>query len=134
MAVEHDVVPFAPAEALHLLDERVEVLGERGPRKGGRARRDVDDASPHPRGDDLRDRGVLAAGEDVHLEADPAQLPGQLADVDVHPARLLAAERGQRAGVQREQRDAAHATVTRKTSVGTAPKPYLYGSSPRRKS
>src|SRR2546425_12433353 len=50
----------------------------------------------------------------------PTELAGELADVHVHPARLLSSERGERAGVDREHRDAeraapAHSILTAQT-------------------
>jgi hypothetical protein len=75
-----------------------------------RARRQVDHARVLGQRHHARDGGVLRAREDVGGHAHPRQLARQLADVHVHPARLLAAERGERARVHAEQRDAeAHA-------------------------
>src|SRR5213592_2764413 len=55
------------------------------------------------------DRRVLRAREHVHLDAHASELAGELADVHVHPARLLAPEGGERAGVDGEHRDAERA-------------------------
>ena len=85
----------------------------------------------HPRvvaeGHDAADARILRAGEHVHLDAHPTQLARGLAHVHVHPARLLGAQRGQRAGVDGQHRDAqVHGdTRTLRRSVGTGPKAYL---------
>jgi hypothetical protein len=42
---------------------------------------------------------VLRAGEHIHVNAGLAERAGELPDVDVHPAGILAAQDGQRAGV-----------------------------------
>ena len=134
VAVEKRVLdPPGAAEGVHAVGEGREVLdlGRSGDRTR-RARLEVDDPGALAQADDLRDRGVLAAGEHVHLEARPPELPGELAHVDVHAPRFLAAERGQRArvdGQKREPRqvrdDHDRSRVIRRTSVGSAPNPYL---------
>src|SRR5881397_3123061 len=103
------------------------------------ARGEMDDARARAEGDDARDRRVLRAREHVHLDAHPTELAGELADVDVHPARLLAPERGERTRVDREHRDPErgappHVIFTAQTSLATGSNSYLYRSSPRRKS
>src|SRR5437660_234236 len=124
------------APPFHALDELVEVIVEAlaGHRRL-RARRQVNDTHPVGELDDARDGRVLRAREDVHLGAHATELTGDLADVHVHPARLLAAQGGERAGVNAHHRDPqAHAILTVKTSAGEGPNSYLYRSSPRRKS
>src|SRR5206468_8308462 len=101
--------------------------------------REVDDARAVAQGDDAGDRRVLRAREHVHLDAHASELAGELADVHVHPARLLAPEGGERAGVDGEHRDAERAArrhwiLTAQTSSVTGSNSYLYRSSPRRKS
>ena len=149
VAVDEVVTRALPgAERLDARREGGQVPGHRGPRDGpGRAGGDVDDPRARPEPHDLGDRRVLAPREDVDAETQAAERARHLAHVHVHPARLLAAERGEGARVDRENGDArrgrhggrgerrhGRSRVTRRTSVGTAPKPYLYGSSPRRKS
>jgi hypothetical protein len=146
----HEVVADAlrGAERLNPLGELLEMVGDGRPRdRAGRARGHVDHAGPRTEAHHLGDRGVLASREHVDLEPETSERPRQLADVHVHATRLLAAEGGQRTGVHRQHRDPRPAgrrdgqdrrhdrsSVRRSTSVGAAPKPYLYGSSPRRKS
>ena len=55
---------------------------------------------------DLGRRAVGAAREDVDGDAERAELRGDLADVDVHPAGDAAAEGREGRGVHREHRDA----------------------------
>lgn len=47
----------------------------------------------------VRDVLILRAREHVHVDAHWAEIARQVADVDVHPAGVLAAERCQRTGV-----------------------------------
>ena len=140
--------PFARAERFDAPAERLEVVGHRGPRhRAGGAGGHVDHSRAGPEPHHLRDPGILAPREHVDVEAEAPERARHLAHVDVHPARLLASERGERARVHGEHGESRAArrtagegrrhgrsSVTRRTSVGTAPKPYLYGSSPRRKS
>ena len=75
-----------------------------------RPRRQVDHARAVGQTHHARDGGVLRAREHVHGRAHARQLARELAHVDVHAARLLAAERGERARVHAEHRDPeAHA-------------------------
>ena len=48
---------------------------------------------------------ILGAREHIHVDAHLSQLPRQFADVDVHPAGILAAQRRQRASVIRDHRN-----------------------------
>ena len=97
---------------------------------------EMDDARPVPHLHDARDGGVLRAGEHVDVRAHAAQLAGRLADVDVHPARLLAAGRGEGARVHGQDRDPQlHGRIRiLRSGSGVGPKSRLYDSSPRRKS
>ena len=79
----------------------------------GRAGIDVDDASVLADLDDVRHVRVLAPGEDVRLHAEAAEAATELTDVDVHAARLPAAERGQRAGVNAQDGDTQHPGLLR---------------------
>src|SRR4029450_1588585 len=88
-------------------------------------------AAPHH----TRDRRILRAREDVDAHAHASELARHLADVDVHPARLLATEGGERTGVNAQHRDVqVHWILTAQTASGTGSNSYLYRSSPRRKS
>ena len=126
------VVAVGDPPRVRAAHEVVEVVDDALARhRGLGAGRQVD--HPHARGerDHPRDRGVLGAREHVHQDAHAAELARELADVDVHPARLLAAERGQRAGVHAEHRDAeihgdsGGAMRTRHTSSATGSNSYL---------
>ena len=55
--------------------------------------------------DHVRDIRALSTGEDVAADAARAKRSTELAHVDVHAARLPAAERRQRAGVSAQDRD-----------------------------
>src|SRR4029077_12343950 len=101
-----------------------------------RARGQVHHAGARPQLHHPGNGRVLRAGEHVDVQPHAAELARDLAHVDVHAPRLLAAESGEGAGVHREHRDREvhRATLTLSTSSGEGPKPYLYGSSPRRKS
>jgi hypothetical protein len=55
---------------------------------------------------DPRNRRILGSRENVDVSAHAAQLAGRLSHVDVHAARLLAARRCQRTGVNGQHRDA----------------------------
>src|SRR5262249_18408582 len=67
----------------------------------------------HPRAptqrDDLRNPRRLLAREDIHREPETTEMSRDLAHVDVHPARLLASQRGQRTGVNGDDADALQA-------------------------
>ena len=65
--------------------------------------------------------GRLAAREHVHRNPEPPQVAGDLADVDVHAARLLPPERGERARVHGDDGDALHATTARGAGTGARP-------------
>src|SRR5881628_1993514 len=56
-------------------------------------------------GHDAGDRRVLRAREDVDRHAHAPELAGDLADVHVHAAGLLAAQRGKGARVDAQHRD-----------------------------
>ena len=55
---------------------------------------------------DARHVRVLRASEAVYGNPPPAQLATQVADVDVHPARLLTPQGSQRAGMDTDHGDA----------------------------
>ena len=69
---------------------------------------------------DARDGGVLRAGVDVHRDAAPRQLARQVAHVDVHAARFLAAQRGQRAGMDADHRNTFYHRQPRRQRVTSA--------------
>ena len=48
---------------------------------------------------DMRNMIILRTRENIYVNAHLAQLTRQLADIDVHPARILAAQRRERTGV-----------------------------------
>ena len=88
-------------ELVQVVVDQVLVVGLLGP--GGQ----VDDARLVAQAiADARDGGVLRAGEYIDGQPPPAQLTCQLAHIDVHPARLLAAKGGERAGMHAEHRNA----------------------------
>jgi hypothetical protein len=97
-------------------------FGAGGEMNDARARRQLDDAG---------NRGILRACEDVDADTHPRELAGHLADVNVHPARFLGAERGQRARVHAQHRDPeTHPAVlldtrTVYTGSGFGPNSYL---------
>ena len=65
-------------------------------------------------GTDLADFGGIgigAAGEDIDRQSLLREMTGKLPDVDVHAARVGAAEGGQRGGVNRDLRGAAEGHV-----------------------
>ena len=127
--VNHVVVyPFGPAVRLDTLDElrQIRVDGMALERRLW-SRGEMDDARALAEIGHPGDRRVLGAREDVHIHAHAAELSRRLAHVHVHPARLLAPEGGEGAGVDAEDGDAqAHGrTLTRKRSCGVGPKAYL---------
>ena len=129
MRVDDVVIdPFGPAMRLDALDELVQVpvlhLARHG-RLGARGQ--MDDAGAFAKLGDAGDRGILRTREDVHGDSHASELAGCLANVHVHPARFLAAERGEGARVDAEHGDAkAHGVIrTRKRSWGVGPKAYL---------
>jgi hypothetical protein len=73
----------------------------------------VDDAGVVADLDDGWDVWILTSGEDVRLHAESAEAATQLTDVDVHPARLPAAQRRQRAGVNAQDGDTQHPGLLR---------------------
>ena len=115
------------------VDELVEVIVDPLARdRRLRSRRQVHDARALAERHHAANRRILRAREHVDREPHPPELARELADVDVHAARFLAAERGERARVHAQHRDAqAHAlaclgaTRTAKTSSGDGPNSYL---------
>src|SRR5262249_15189418 len=97
-------------EGHNAVGERVEIGHDVG-RRHGPLRSGVD--VHHPRAptqrDDLRNPRRLLAREDIHREPETTEMSRDLAHVDVHPARLLASQRGQRTGVNGDDADALHA-------------------------
>ena len=128
----HDVV--APALAFDMLEELrgelVEMLihGHLRP-VADRTRWNVNDACVGP---DLLDARVVLlppAREHVDLDAALAEVARELAHVDIHTARIAAAELRQRARVHRDHRDARrlHRRVAsiRTSQRSVAPRSYL---------
>ena len=94
------------APRLDSVDELVKVIVDAHPgHRGFVARRQVDHASALAEGHHAGDRRVLRAREDVDRHPHAAELARNLPDVHVHPARFLAAQRGQRARVHAQHRD-----------------------------
>lgn len=48
---------------------------------------------------------VLRPGKDIHVNSKHAQVAGEFCNVDVHPAGILAAKGGKRAGMVAEHGD-----------------------------
>ena len=85
-----------------LVEMRVDALAlHRRLRPGGK----MHDPRALAERDHAADRRVLRAREDVDPEPHPAELPRELADVDVHAARLLAPQRRERARVHAQHGD-----------------------------
>ena len=109
-----DVVADAGAQGVerHLLgelgQEREEVVLADRFRGTGRDGDDVDAGADLA---DFRRIGIGAAGEDVDRQPVLGEVTGKLADVDVHAARVLAAEAGERGGVNRDLCGAAEGHV-----------------------
>ena len=56
---------------------------------------------------------ILGAGENIHLEAQAAQLPAEITHVDIHAPRFLAAHHRQRAGVDAQHGNTLLTTLYR---------------------
>jgi hypothetical protein len=88
------------------VDELVEVLVHAHARHRRLvAGRQVDDPGALSERHHAPNRRILRAREHVDRDAHAAELAGHLADVHVHSARFLAAQRGQRARVHAQHRD-----------------------------
>ena len=112
VTVKKRVAAVGPAlERLHAVDESGE-LGHDVDRRHRplRAGLDVHHRAPGPSGTTFGNAGSLAAREDVDVETQPTEVPRHFPDVDVHAARLLAAEGREGTGVHGDQsRSAADA-------------------------
>jgi hypothetical protein len=51
---------------------------------------------------------ILGASEHVHMDTHAAQLAGEVADIYIHPAGILASQDGKRAGMVGEHGNAQH--------------------------
>ena len=107
VAVQQRVAAAGPAlERFHAVDERVEIGHDLGRgHRSLRTRLDVHDARARAERDDLGNARGLAPREHVDLEPEPTQVARDLADVHVHPAGLLAAERGEGTRVDGDEAD-----------------------------
>ena len=119
MAVQHIVLDRVGLRlrqhAIHELGQVVidQVLVVGMLRAGG----NVDHARPRPQFvADARRVGVLRAGVDINAVAAAGQLTRQVAHVDVHPARLFAAQRRQGASVDAQHGDVEE--ITHLTATG----------------
>ena len=105
----HQVVPAGREVGLgaqHAEGERADLAGQRVlveflERPGHH----VPDQYPGRELDDRRGVPADRAGEDLHLDAAPGQLPGHLDHVDVEPARVAGARLFERGGVQADRGD-----------------------------
>jgi hypothetical protein len=93
-------------EVVHEREQAVDRVGD-GAR---RARRDVVDPDARREPDAALDGRVVAASVDDDVVAPAAELLRECGDVDVLPAGLDAADRGERAGVLGDHRDPHPAT------------------------
>jgi hypothetical protein len=100
--------PFRLGEAFDVRDERRQVIQQPVPRQRRLGSgRDMDDPVAMAQiVEHMRDVLVLRTSEDIRSNAAPAQLARQVADVDIHPTRIFAAQRRQRAGVVGDHGDA----------------------------
>jgi hypothetical protein len=63
--------------------------------------------------EDVRDMLVLGTGKNIHMNPQAAQFLGQIADIDVHSARVFAAQGGQGTGMIRKHGNINHIRILR---------------------